>query len=577
MGINWLNQLYKQKISGILADDMGLGKTCQVISFLSHLHETGITGLHLICVPGSTLENWLREFEKFSPSLNVFAYHGSQAERLEMQDFISNNLDSINVVVTTYDMATSKNDNQFLRTLRPATCIYDEGHMLKNSKSQRYISLMRIRTPWRLLLTGTPLQNNLQELISILGFIMPDIFGENMEDLSYIFKHRAKTTEDDHAKLLSAQRVTRARSMMAPFVLRRKKEQVLKDLPAKIRRVEYCEMTPRQKMLYEEYAAIHQTALENSKKGIVGDPRNYMMDHRKAAIHPLMFRSIYGNDDIEIMHKKIPAKGKYRGWSQIKMKEEMEWWSDFKIHQTCLEYPELNDYALNDNEWMDSGKVTKMVELLKKNNAEGNRTLLFSQFTSVLDILESVLETEDITFCRFDGTTPIAQRQDYIDAFYNDESIKVFMLSTRSGGTGINLACANKVIIFDGSFNPQDDIQAENRAHRVGQTREVEVVRLVTRGTIEEKIHALGKSKLALDQLVAGETAADDVGMNLVEKMLVDELAGVKTESPVDSDAVVNDGEVDCKVKEEVIKEEKADVKDQFLAGLQSAGLDVKA
>jgi SNF2 family DNA or RNA helicase len=521
VGINWLNQMYKSNISGILADDMGLGKTCQVISFLSHLYTTGVSGISLIVVPGSTLENWIREFKKFSPSLKILAYHGSQAERQIMQKQTIRDK-SIHCLVTTYEMAVSKNDNSFLRKLNLATCIYDEGHMLKNKESNRYIQLMKIKSPWRLILTGTPLQNNLQELISILGFIMPSMFEQNMSELNYIFKHRAKTTDKDHRELLSAQRVSRARSMMAPFILRRKKEQVL-SLPAKICRVEYCGMTPNQNEMYETVSEAHKIAMQNTINGIENDPRNYLMDRRKAAIHPLLFRTIYTEKDIESMHKLIPLKGKYHTFSRLKLQEEMAYWSDFKLHQACLDYPALEKFALQNNEWMDSGKIIKLLELLKKNVAEGNRTLMFSQFTTVLDIIEPVLEEANISFCRFDGATPIAQRQDYIDAFYEDESIKVFLLSTKSGGTGINLACANKVIIFDGSFNPQDDVQAENRAHRVGQTREVEVVRLVTRGTIEEKIYALGKSKLALDQMVAGEK--DDAGVKLVQQMLLDDLA----------------------------------------------------
>jgi SWI/SNF-related matrix-associated actin-dependent regulator of chromatin subfamily A containing DEAD/H box 1 len=188
---------------------------------------------------------------------------------------------------------------------------------------------------------------------------------------------------------------------------------------------------------------------------------------------------------------------------------------------------------------MNSGKVEKLVELLKKFKENGDRCLIFSQFTSVMDILEWVLQSIDMPFFRMDGSTPIAQRQDMLDEFYADTSIPVFMLSTKSGGAGINLACANKVIIFDSSFNPQDDIQAENRAHRVGQIRDVEVVRLVTRGTVEEQIHALGVSKLELDKMVAGEEAAETPlsgsvqeapsnaevqGMQKVEEMLLAEL-----------------------------------------------------
>jgi SWI/SNF-related matrix-associated actin-dependent regulator of chromatin subfamily A containing DEAD/H box 1 len=576
VALNWLNLMYSNSISPILADEMGLGKTACVIAFISYLWEQGKKGPHLIVVPGSTLENWIREFKRFSPQIDVYAYHGSQAERRGMREEVIDNPPE--VLVTTYEMCQSKDDNKLFRRIRPITTVYDEGHMLKNKNSKRYTELMKIPSPWRLLLTGTPLQNNLQELVSILGFIMPEMFCDIDEHLSYIFKHRAKTTDEEHTALLSAQRVNRARKMMAPFILRRRKEQVLKSMPKKTSRIEYCDMTPRQKGVYDDYTAIHEEALQSREAGQVTELRNHLMERRKAAIHPLLFRYIYDNDVIDKIHRKIPTTGKFRGWSRIKMLEEMSWWSDFKIHQTCLEYPELNKHSLDNDEWMDSGKVAKLVELVKKFSDEGGRTLVFSQFTMVLDILESVFETEGIKFCRLDGSTSIAQRQEYIDEFHTNESLQVFMLSTKSGGTGINLACANKVIIFDSSFNPHDDIQAENRAHRVGQTREVEVVRLVTRGSIEEQIYRLGRSKLALDQLVSGidEKVADEKGMALVERMLLggssNDVSGVPSED-------------DVKMKKELSQNRKVvkrngegqDVKDAFLNGLKAAGLNVQA
>jgi len=183
---------------------------------------------------------------------------------------------------------------------------------------------------------------------------------------------------------------------------------------------------------------------------------------------------------------------------------------------------------------MDSGKVEKLSELLRAFKANGDRVLLFSQFTVVLDILEAVLGTLQMEFFRLDGQTPISERQTMIDEFYESEDITVFLLSTKAGGSGINLACANKVVIFDSSFNPQEDIQAENRAHRVGQKREVEVIRLVSKDTIEEQIHALGETKLALDDRVSGygasaqeEKEAETQGQKIVEKMM---LASIKAE-----------------------------------------------
>jgi len=222
--------------------------------------------------------------------------------------------------------------------------------------------------------------------------------------------------------------------------------------------------------------------------------------------------------------------------------EDMTVMTDFELHRLCVGHPDyMSSFILDEEKWMDSGKVAKLCELLTAFKANGDRVLVFSQFTMVMNILESVMETLGMQFFRLDGDTNINERQPLLDQFYAEEDITVFMLSTKAGGQGINLACANKVIIFDSSFNPQEDIQAENRAHRVGQTREVEVIRLVTRGTIEENIHQLGETKLALDDRVAGEGAEDADSKDIQnkkmeavgEKMVVEMmLAQIKDEKP---------------------------------------------
>lgn len=586
VGLNWLNLLWQNGISGILADDMGLGKTCQVIAFLSHLKEQGEGRPTLIIVPGSTLENWCREFERFSKEINFTPYYGSQAERFESQDTIRDNIETGNcdVIITTYDLAYRKEDNAFLRKCKPQICIFDEGHVLKNANTARYKSLMRITPKCRILLTGTPLQNSLQELMSILGFLMPSVFydkdDENVQEmLQILFKHKAKVTESDsHSTLLSAQRVKRARTMLTPFILRRKKAQVLKHLPKKTCRVEYCELTNTQKTLYDEQLQKQRKILLDRAAGLlVKDHANVMMKLRQAAIHPLLFRHRYTDDKIRKMSKACLREDTFAESNPDIIYEELQLYQDYQCHHLALKYPgALKKFELKDREWMDSGKVRTLLELLKKYKANGDRALVFSQFTSVMDILGWVFDDHDIPFMRMDGSTPIAERQGLMDVFHTDTSIPVFMLSTKSGGAGINLACANKVVIFDSSFNPQDDIQAENRAHRVGQTREVEVVRLVTRGTVEEQIYALGVSKLELDKMVQGEeqddaasnkgrkkgavvtsgtatpalTKADEAGINAVEAMLLQQMK--------DSGASV-------------------DAKDAFKQGLEKAGLDLSA
>lgn len=534
VGVNWLSLLFDKKLSCILADDMGLGKTCQVIAFLAHLLEKGVKGPHLVVVPGSTLENWLREFSVFCPKLSVTPYYAGQKERFGVREQIQENIGDLNVIVTTYNMAKQKDDNKFLRHLKPVVCVYDEGHILKNSKSAGYDQLMRIPAQFRLLLTGTPLQNNLSELASLLGFILPSVFKEHSEELEYIFSHKAKTTNDSHAALLSEQRINRARSMMTPFVLRRKKHQVLKHLPIKTRRVEYCELFELQSGIYqnETKKAIQVIEDRAAKKAGIKDTSNIMMALRKASIHPLLFRRLYNDTILAKMSKACLKEEEFHDRDINLVYEDMTVMTDFELHAFCERYPKtMTPFVLQNDEWMDSGKVSKLCSLLTAFKENGDRVLVFSQFTMVMNILEYVLETLGIRFFRLDGQTRIDERQDMIDQFYEEREITVFLLSTKAGGAGINLACANKVVIFDSSFNPQDDIQAENRAHRVGQTRPVEVVRLVTRGTIEEQIHALGETKLALDDRVAGEVTdevedkrAEKMGAKKVEEMMLEKI-----------------------------------------------------
>ena len=256
--------------------------------------------------------------------------------------------------------------------------------------------------------------------------------------------------------------------------------------------------------------------------------------------------------------------------------EELQLYQDYQCHHLALKYPgALKKFELKNHEWMDSGKVQTLLELLKKYKANGDRALVFSQFTSVMDILGWVFDDHDIPFMRMDGSTPIAERQGLMDVFHQDTSIPVFMLSTKSGGAGINLACANKVVIFDSSFNPQDDIQAENRAHRVGQTREVEVVRLVTKGTVEEQIYALGVSKLELDKMVQGEEQ-DDAGTNKGKKKNA-LTSGTATPALSKADeAGIN--AVEAMLLQQMKSEgEVKDVKEAFKDGLEQAGLDLSA
>jgi SWI/SNF-related matrix-associated actin-dependent regulator 1 of chromatin subfamily A len=524
VGLNWLNLLYKNKLSCILADEMGLGKTCQVIAFLSLLKQQDIRGPHLIVVPSSTLENWMREFNKFAPSLVIEPYYGSQADREEMREVLTEKMTEIDVIVTTYNLATgSKDDQSFLKHAGFNVVVYDEGHMLKNSSSERFQKLMKIKSKFRLLLTGTPLQNNLRELMSLLEFILPSLFVSQKEDLKYVFSQKA-TTQDNkkgYNPLLSDRAISSAKKMMAPFILRRRKDQVLQHLPQKHNSISICSMTEKQKEIYMKEVSYGKELRESKKSKLA----NILMNLRKAAIHPLLFRSIYDDEMLQKMSKEIMREEVYRDANREFIFEDMQVMNDFELNNLCVKFPSIGKYQLQEEEFLKSGKVVKLKELLDHMfKAENGKILIFSLFTQVLDILEHVLSSWSIKFLRLDGSTAVDIRQDIIDKFYQEDTIPVFLLSTKAGGFGINLVCANNVIIFDQSFNPHDDKQAEDRAHRVGQEREVNVIRIISRETIEENMYQVAQNKLELDQSMSGEQI-ESKALSFIDQMIFTENA----------------------------------------------------
>ncbi|CAR27733.1 hypothetical protein ZYGR_0N02190 [Zygosaccharomyces rouxii] len=540
-GINWLNLLYHNNMSCILADDMGLGKTLQVIAFLAYLKQINEPGPHLVVVPSSTLENWLREFQKFCPVLKIEPYYGSQQERADLREILEKNVGQYDVVVTTYNLAAgNKYDISFLRNCYFNAVVYDEGHMLKNSLSERFSKLMRIQGNFRLLLTGTPLQNNLKELMSLLEFIMPSLFESKKEHLASIFKQRARTTDNnkDFNPLLAQEAINRAKTMMKPFILRRRKDQVLKHLPGKHRKVEMCEMNKQQRTIYNEEIRLVMEHRQMVKDGVFpkdskekakvqsSSSKNLIMALRKAALHPLLFRHLYTDEVISKMSDAILDEPDYaeNGNRQYIM-EDMSYMTDFELHKLSRNFPDtLSKFKLQNNEWMQSGKIDKLCEILHHIIVEKKeKVLIFSLFTQMLDILELVLSTLNYKFLRLDGSTQVNDRQSLIDKFYEDEKIPIFILSTKAGGFGINLVCANNVIIFDQSFNPHDDRQAADRSHRVGQTKEVTITTLVTKDSIEEKIFQLAKNKLDLDFHVSeDDKKAQDAIENKVSDILED-------------------------------------------------------
>ncbi|XP_068422538.1 SWI/SNF-related matrix-associated actin-dependent regulator of chromatin subfamily A containing DEAD/H box 1A isoform X2 [Clinocottus analis] len=493
IGLKWLLLLHEHKLSGILADEMGLGKTIQAIAFLAELFENGIDGPHLITVPASTLDNWVRELKLWCPCLKVLVYCGSVEDRRYLRHDLLNNDADCNVIVTTYNMAIGNDsDRALFRKLPLKYAVFDEGHMLKNMNSLRYRHLMAINAEHRLLLTGTPLQNNLLELMSLLNFIMPSMFSSSTTQLSKMFSMKSHEEQSRFER----DRISQAKLIMKPFILRRVKSEVLKQLPAKEDMVESCPMSDKQQALY-------QTLFNKLKASPNGEKRelcNVMMQLRKMANHPLLHRQYFTTEKLKAMSKLMLKEPTHFDASAALIQEDMEVMSDFELNRLCQQYSSISSYQLEKNLLLDSGKFHHLTELLASHKNKGDRVVLFSQFTMMLDIVEVLMKHLKHRYVRLDGSTPIADRIGLIDEYNTDPDIFVFLLSTRAGGLGINLTSANVVILHDIDCNPYNDKQAEDRCHRVGQTKIVKVIKLISKGSIEDCMLQLSQKKLKLEQ-----------------------------------------------------------------------------
>ncbi|KAG4208213.1 hypothetical protein ERO13_A03G115900v2 [Gossypium hirsutum] len=515
VGVNFLLLLHRKGIGGaILADEMGLGKTIQAITYLTLLkHLKNDPGPHLIVCPASLLENWERELKKWCPSFSVLQYHGAgRASYSKELSYLSKAglPPPFNVLLVCYSLferhsVQQKDDRKILKRWKWSCVLMDEAHALKDKNSYRWKNLMSVarNAKQRLMLTGTPLQNDLHELWSLLEFMMPDLFA----------------TEDvDLKKLLNAEDrelIGRMKSILGPFILRRLKSDVMQQLVPKIQRVEYVIMEKHQENAYreaiEEYRTISRARIaklsEPDLNNIIGIiPRrqisNYFVQFRKIANHPLLVRRIYDDDDVGRFAKRLHSIGVFE-CTLDRVVEELKNYSDFSIHQLLLRYGITGGKGtLSDEHVMLSAKCQALAELLPSLKRSGHRVLIFSQWTSMLDILEWTLDVIGVTYRRLDGSTQVTDRQTIVDDFNNDTSIFACLLSTRAGGQGLNLTGADTVVIHDLDFNPQIDRQAEDRCHRIGQTRPVTIYRLVTKGTVDENVYEIAKRKLTLDAAV---------------------------------------------------------------------------
>uniref|UniRef100_A0A672GXP1 Uncharacterized protein n=1 Tax=Salarias fasciatus TaxID=181472 RepID=A0A672GXP1_SALFA len=449
-GLNWLAHSWCRCNSVILADEMGLGKTIQTISFLSYLfHQHQLYGPFLLVVPLSTLTSWQREFATWAPDMNVVVYLGDVMSRKTIRDYewVNHQTKRIrfNALLTTYEILLK--DKGVLGNINWAFLGVDEAHRLKNDDSLLYKTLMEFRSNHRLLITGTPLQNSLKELWSLLHFLMPDKFDswDDFED------EHGKGRENGYQSL---------HKVLEPFLLRRVKKDVEKSLPAKVEQILRVDMTAQQKQFYKWILTRNYKALAKGTRGSSSGFLNIVMELKKCCNHSFLI--------------KQPEEG------------------DAETQQEHLQ-----------NLVRGGGKLVLLDKLLTRLRERGNRVLIFSQMVRMLDILAEYLAKKRYPFQRLDGSIKGEIRKQALDHFNAEGSEDFcFLLSTRAGGLGINLASADTVVIFDSDWNPQNDLQAQARAHRIGQKKQVNIYRLVTKGTVEEEIIERAKKKMVLDHLV---------------------------------------------------------------------------
>lgn len=459
-GLQWMVSLYNNRLNGILADEMGLGKTIQTISLISFLIEKKKqNGPFLVIVPLSTLTNWTLEFEKWAPSIHKIVYKGSPGVRKNLGYSVRQG--AFQVLLTTYEYIIK--DRATLARIKWVHMIIDEGHRMKNANSKLTTTLVQYyNTRHRLILTGTPLQNNLPELWALLNFVLPKIFNSVKSFDEWFNTPFANTGGSEKIELSEEESllvIRRLHKVLRPFLLRRLKKDVEKDLPDKVENVIKCQLSGLQKKLYDQmkkHGMLFVSEEGKSKQGIKG-LNNTLMQLRKICNHPFVF-------------------------------EEVE-------RSICPDATLVNDFL-----WRSAGKFELLDRILPKFKRTGHRVLMFFQMTQIMNIMEDFLHYRGLKYMRLDGGTKSDDRSVLLKQFNApDSEYFVFLLSTRAGGLGLNLQTADTVIIFDSDWNPHQDLQAQDRAHRIGQTKEVRILRLITEKSIEESILARAQYKLDMD------------------------------------------------------------------------------
>ncbi len=447
-GVAWLQFLRENKFGGILADEMGLGKTLQTLAFIDSRHTNReLSGPVLIVCPTSLVFNWVAEAKKFTPGLKVVALHGAgRHDRFE-------DIPQSNLVITSY--ALIRRDAERYREFEFDTLVLDEAQHIKNRQTQNAQAVKALRTAHRLVLTGTPMENSVLDLWSIFDFLMPGYLG-SATDFRERYEQPITRDKDEAVQARLGRR-------LRPFILRRLKTEVAKDLPAKLEQVSFCELTDEQAEIYRQVLAVSRKEVMDAV-GAQGLAKSKMV-----VLNALL-----------------------------------------RLRQICCD---LRLLKLENAEFTDdsSGKLAMFGELLEEAMDGGHRVLVFSQFVSMLTLLKDKLTAEQVEFCYLDGAT--TNRGAVVEKFQANAAIPVFLISLKAGGVGLTLTGADTVVHFDPWWNPAVEDQATDRAHRIGQTRVVTSYKLISRGTVEEKILTLQQKKRAIIKATLG--GEDSLAENL--------------------------------------------------------------
>ncbi|KAH9255375.1 hypothetical protein BASA81_006494 [Batrachochytrium salamandrivorans] len=480
-GVNWLVKQFFHGVNSVLADEMGLGKTLQTITFLSYLKlELNISGPFLVIVPLSVLTNWANEFRKWCPELRVIKLHSSnKEERDKRRKEVMNQFRDFDVVITTYEMIMSTNMKNTLTSKIWWRCVViDEGHKIKNDETGLSQTVRSMNCQFRLLLTGTPLQNNLRELWALLNFLDPVTF-----DSPDKFDSGFDLAKD----VVDRNLLNQAHYLLRPFCLRRTKLEVETKLPPKEEIQVHVPLSEMQMFWYKRLILNDAALLERVEDSLT-------TEGNAAAV------TTTGGEQEDVQQSN--------DWKRLQ--------SLMMQLRKCCNHPYLFpgaepdfDGSTSEDLVSASGKLQTLDILLRILKEKGHRVVIFSQFTSMLDILSDFLHLRNYKHARLDGGTNRVQRAvDVLQYNQADSTQFAYLMSTRAGGLGINLATADTVILFDSDYNPQVDLQAMDRVHRIGQEKPVHIYRLVTKGTIEERIVHRAKKKLFLDSMVnRGSTA----------------------------------------------------------------------